>query len=147
MFYYFKMRSLLFHAEEYGVSFKSFANRPKDIFLEDVKGKEEQRCNDCIVAFITIEKGDNKKRVSEGIAKEIKKMCTEVKRNKAVVVPFAHLSNNLCEPKKSFEILESIENKLKGMKLKTMRAHFGSNKALHLDIYGHTGNARYREFY
>ena len=140
------MRALLFHAEEYGVSFHSFANRPKGIFKEDVNGKEEQSCNNCVVAFITIEKGDNKKKVSESIAKEIKKMCDEVKRDKAVVVPFAHLSNNLCEPKKSFEILEEIENKLKEMKLKTIRTHFGSNKSLHLDIYGHTGNARYREF-
>jgi hypothetical protein len=140
------MRALLFHAEEYGVIFHSFANRPKGIFVEDVNKKEEQICGNCIVAFITIEKGDNKIKVSEGISKEIKKMCDEVKRDKAVIVPFAHLSNNLCEPKKSFEILEDIENKLKEMKLKTMRAHFGSNKSLHLDIYGHVGNVRYREF-
>src|SRR4030042_6497067 len=140
------MKSLLFHAENYGVSFHSFANRPKDIFLEDLNGKEEQRCNNCIVAFITVEKGDNKKKVSEGIAKEIKKMCKEIKKNKVVVVPFAHLSNNLEEPKKSFEILKEIENKLKKIKLKTLRAHFGSNKSLHLDVYGHAGNVRYRNF-
>ena len=77
---------------------------------------------------------------------EIKKMCKEVKRNKVVIVPFAHLSNNLGNTKESLEILKKIETKLKRSRLKTMRAHFGSNKSLHLDIYGHPGNARYREF-
>ena len=73
-------------------------------------------------------------------------MCNEIKRNDAVIIPFAHLSNDLEEPKKSFEILEEIEKRVKKEGVSTMRTHFGSNKYLHLDIYGHAGNARYREF-
>jgi len=96
------MRALLFHAEKLGISFRSFANRPESIFVEDLNGKKEQTCDNCIVSFITIERGDNKK-ASEGITTEIKKMCDEVKEDKVVIIPFAHLSNNLCEPKKVSE--------------------------------------------
>ena len=68
------MRALLFHAEEYGVSFHSFSNRPKEIFHEDLNGEREQRCGNCIAAFITIEKGDDGIRTVEGIVEEIKKL-------------------------------------------------------------------------
>lgn len=139
------MKALLLHAEEYGVSFHSFANRPKGVFLEDLNGNEEQTCTDCVVALISIEKGDEIKAVRK-IVGEIEKMCNEIKRNKAVVVPFAHLSNNLGDPKKSFDFLEKVELYLKEDGFKVMRTHFGSNKSLHLDVYGHAGNARFREF-
>ena len=140
------MKALLFHAEEYGAKFHSFSNRPKGIFCEEVGDKENQFCKNCVVVFITVEKGDSKAKVSRGIVKEIKKMCGEVKRDKVVVLPFAHLSNNLCEPKRGFEILQGIEAALKKSGLKVVRTHFGSNKSLHLDVYGHAGNVRYREF-
>ena len=140
------MKALLFHASEYGVNFHSFANRPKDVFCEPIDGKKEQKCKNCVVAFVTVEKGDVARKVSDGISKEIVKMCGEIKRKSAAIVPFAHLSNNLEEPKKSFDILERIEKKVGKKGIRTLRSHFGSNKSLHLDVYGHVGNARYREF-
>lgn len=138
------MRSLLFHAREFRTEFDSFANRPRGIVHEKLDGKEKQECENCVVAFITVEKADDEKTV-EGICKEILKMCKEIKRNKAVVAPFAHLSNDLAEPKKGLEIIKKIEGTL-SKKVEVIAAHFGSNKSLLLDVYGHTGNARYREF-
>jgi len=137
------MRALLFNAKEYGVKFDSLANKPEGIIPEEVKGKEEQECEDCVVAFITIEQEDNEEK-AKGMAKEIEKMCNEVKRDKAVIVPFAHLSNNLGEPNVSLKLFKLIEREIKGVEV--IATHFGSNKSLHLDIYGHQGNARYREF-
>ena len=137
------MRALLFNAKEYGVKFVSLANKPEGIIPEEIKGKEEQECENCVVAFITIEQGDDEEK-AKGMAKEIKKMCNEVKRDNAVIVPFAHLSNNLGDPKISLQLFKIIEKELKGIKF--ISTHFGSNKSLHLDIYGHQGNARYREF-
>lgn len=139
------MRALLFNAKNYRVEFDSLANRPKDIVHEEVKGKEKQECLNCVVAFITVEKGDKEKIVVSGITKEIEKMCREVKRDKAVIVPFAHLSNNLAEPKIGLKIIKEIECAL-SKNMKVIATHFGSNKSLLLEIYGHAGNARYREF-
>jgi len=62
-----------------------------------------------------------------------------------VILPFAHLSNNLAKAKDGIKIVSFIEENLK-KEFNVMRAHFGSHKELLLDIYGHPGNARYREF-
>ncbi len=139
------MRSLLFHCKNYGTKIKRMANRPKGIIPENVKEKE-QKCKDCIVVLVTIEKGDNiNKSVSE-LVREIKIMSREVKRREVVILPFAHLSNNLASVKEGTRALSMLENSLKD-ELNVVRAHFGSHKELLLHLYGHPGNARYREFY
>jgi threonyl-tRNA synthetase len=139
------MRSVLFHAKNFNTKFHSLANRPKGIVTEKVQGKENQSSADCIVVFITVEKKDKEKEVVNGISQEILKMSTEISRKNIVLVPFAHLSNNLADPSFALKVIQSIESTLKE-KLEVMSAHFGSNKSLLLEIYGHAGNARYREF-
>ena len=139
------MKALLFHCKEYGTKIDRLANRPGNIIPEDIK-KKEQKCKSCLVVLVTIEQGDILKTSTSGLAKEIKKMSEEVKQKTIVLMPFAHLSNKLANTKKGIEALNSIETKLKG-KFKILRGHFGSHKSLLLDVYGHPGNVRYREFY
>ena len=117
---------------------------PEDITPEEVSEKE-QHCKDCVVALVTIEKDDDVKKTSSGLSEEVAKMCQEVGHKNIVILPFAHLSNNLAKTKDSIEIISLIEENLK-KEFDVMRAHFGSHKELLLDIYGHPGNARFREF-
>ncbi|MEK6918294.1 MAG: threonyl-tRNA synthetase editing domain-containing protein [Nanoarchaeota archaeon] len=138
------MKALLFHCKNYATRVDRLSNLPKDIEPEEIKEKE-QKCGDCIVSLITIEKGDDIEETSSNIAEEISKFCDEVGHKNIVLLPFAHLSNNLAKAKDGIKALDLIENKLK-KKFDVMRAHFGSHKSLLLDIYGHVGNARYREF-
>jgi len=77
---------------------------------------------------------------------EVAKMSQEVGHKNIVILPFAHLSNNLAKVKEGIKAITLIEEKLKE-NYNVIRAHFGSHKSLLLDIYGHPGNARYREFY
>jgi threonyl-tRNA synthetase len=138
------MRALLFHCKNYGVKIGKLADRPKDITPEEIS-QNEQHCKDCIVALVTVEKDDDIKRTSSGLSAEIAKMCQEVGQKNIVILPFAHLSNNLAKAKDGIKIISLIEENLKE-EFNVMRAHFGSHKELLLDIYGHPGNARYREF-
>jgi threonyl-tRNA synthetase len=139
------MRTLLFHCRNYRVKIDRLANRPENISPEEVKEKD-QALEDCVVALITIEKGDNLKVNCDKLVKEIEIMCKEVSHNKVVVLPFAHLSNNLANSNDGIKAMGLVENELR-KKFEVLRAHFGSHKSLLLDIYGHPGNARYREFY
>ena len=139
------MRALLFHCHNYGVKIDGLANRPKDITPEEVKEKE-QSCKDCIVVLTTIEKEDKIEQFCSQLVDEITKMSKEVGHKNIVILPFAHLSNNLAKAKDGIKAMTLIEDKLK-KNYKVIRAHFGSHKSLLLDIYGHPGNARYREFY
>ena len=63
-------------------------------------------------------------------------MCKEVQNNTIVLLPFAHLSNNLAPYAQGIQIISSIEEILK-TEFTVYRAHFGSHKELLLDVYGH----------
>ncbi len=125
--------------------FDSFSNRPAKIKPEALKD-QKQECNDCIVAFVTVEKKDEPILVAKGLAEEIIKMCKEVGSENVVLVPFAHLSNKIAGSEKGLSALNRIEANLGKEKVNVKRSHFGSNKSLLLDVFGHAGNARYREF-
>ena len=128
------------------MEFDSYVNRPGSIRPEPVDGMEKQECKDCVVAYVTVEKGDDAEKTSSGMVGEIEKMCEELGRKSVVVCPFAHLSNNIAGSSLGLKTLKMIASKLEKKKFKVIRAHFGSNKSLLMDVPGHVGNARYREF-
>lgn len=138
------MRALLFHCKQYGVKVGRMANRPEGITPEEVN-ESEQSCTNCVVALITVEKNDDTIKVSSGLSREISRMCNEVGRKDVAILPFAHLSNNLAKAEDGIEVISLIEEDLK-KDFNVLRAHFGSHKELLLNIHGHPGNARYREF-
>ncbi len=80
------MRSLLFHCKNYGVKIGKLANRPEDIIPEEVS-ENEQKCSDCVVALITIEKNNDTKKTYSGLSKEIAKMCQEIGHKNIVILP------------------------------------------------------------
>ena len=108
--------------------------------------EREQRVDNCILALVTAEKGDDIATATTSLAKEITKFCKEVGTRKVVVLPFAHLSNNLLDSESAISEMKIIEEKLAGQ-CEVIRAHFGSSKELLIHLYDHPGNARYREYY
>lgn len=138
------MRALIFHCKEYRTEIFEIANRPNRIKPEKIK-ERRQECKDCIVAFITVEMGDIIEKFSHQMADEIYKAGKEVGEQNIAIVPFAHLSSNIARSENAIEALNTIENILKN-DFKIIRSHFGSHKSLLLDVYGHPGNVRFREF-
>ena len=98
------------------------------------------------MALVTVEKKDEPILVARGLSEEAAKMCKEVGKEKIVVVPFAHLSSKIAGSEKGLKVFKLVEAKLKAKKLAVKRAHFGSNKSILLDVFGHAGNVRFREF-
>jgi len=137
------MKALIFHCKEYKIQIEKLANRPKDVEPEEITERKQESRN-CIAAFITVEKKDDIETVSSEISKEIIKTCKEVGRDEVVIVPFAHLSNNLAKSKDAKQAIDLIEEHLKDKKV--IRTHFGSHKSLLLNVYGHVGAVRFREF-
>lgn len=139
------MRSLLFHCKNYETTILKLANRPKNITPEKVN-HTTKKCKNCIVILITVEKDDESIKIIPQLTKDIISMSKEIKRNNIVILPFAHLSNNLATTKDGIKFLNELEIALKD-KIIVDRDHFGSHKELLLSLYGHPGNARYREYY
>ena len=138
------MRALLFHCKDFGSVITGLSTRPGDIIHGDILD-EKQSSHDCILAFVTIEKGDTAEKSSQ-IAKEILKFCKDTSHKNVFLCPFAHLSNNLAVAKEALPVLENIKQELKNSDVNLTEGHFGSDKELLIHLYGHPGNARFREF-
>ena len=138
------MKTLMFHTKNYEIKIVRLANKPKGIKPEKVKEKE-QKVKDCILSFICVEQEDDLEKFSSELSKEILKFASEVKCLKIVICPFAHLSKNLANYKEGIKFFDFLENKLKN-KISIFRSHFGSDKSLILEVYGHAGAVRFREF-
>jgi hypothetical protein len=140
------MKVLLLHCKNYRTAVGELATRPKDITPETISEDEKVfSAQDCVVALITAENGDDPHLVSTQCAAEIISMVKDVKRKKVVLLPFAHLSSNLASTKDSLTVLETIQDEVE-KEYTVDRGHFGSHKELLLDTYGHAGNVRFREF-
>jgi len=140
------MRSLLFHCQKFNASLTGLSTRGVDVVPEEIS-KSNFDHSECIVAFITVEEGDDIVKITPRIAKEIEKFCADTKEYKIILAPFAHLSNKLASFKIGISFFELLENTLKDKKIYEVdRVHFGSDKDLLIHLFGHPGNARYRQF-
>lgn len=138
------MRSLLFHCKDFGSVLTGLSTRPENIIHADILD-EKQYSHNCILAFVTIEKGDHPEK-APSLVKEILKFCKDTNHLNVFLCPFAHLSSNLAQAKEALPILERVVIELKDSEINLTEGHFGSDKELLIHLYGHPGNARYREF-
>jgi hypothetical protein len=137
------MRVLLCHCRNYRSEVKNLSTTPEGIKPEPISEKIIEVA-DAIVALVTVEVGDDIKKQAPLVAEEIRKMCKDTGHSNIVLFPFGHLSNKLAGTEVATDFLDLLQEELKDMRPK--RAHFGSDKKLLLDIFGHKGNVRYREF-
>ncbi|MGC8669640.1 MAG: threonine--tRNA ligase [Candidatus Micrarchaeia archaeon] len=108
--------------------------KPEASVYEDSSEKKVS-IDDALALLVCVEKGDTNETADAAI-KEAAETMDKLKRNRLVLYPFAHLSNNLAEPKDAMQIINYMFNSLSG-KFETKKAPFGWNKGLKLDIKGH----------
>ncbi|NLI62385.1 MAG: threonine--tRNA ligase [Methanosarcinaceae archaeon] len=96
------------------------------------------RLEEALAAFIAVEKDDeqNTSSVIEKATDEIKKTLVQVKADKVMLYPYAHLSSSLSSPDTAIKVLKGIENKLSG-EIEVMRAPFGWYKGFTVKCKGH----------
>jgi len=136
------MKALLVHVKEYRVKITGLATRPDGIIPEPIT-ENTQTATNCIVAFVCVERHDLME-VGKRLYGEIKKMMNETGERNIVICPFVHLSSQLADSVHALSILDSLTNEFSNDK--PTRSHFGSDKEVLLDIFGHPGNVRFREF-
>lgn len=139
------MRALILHANKFQTNLFAKSTWPKGIEPETRNSSFEQM-KECLVVFFCVEEGDTEKRV-DGLYKEILKASDEVKTANLMIAPFVHLSKNIAKPNVAKELYAKLMNKLANTTLNVKSSHFGYHKSLLLDVKGHPGSFRYREFY
>ncbi len=108
----------------------------KEISLAENATTQEKRVEEVLVLFTAIEEGDNTAMVKRAI-EDIHAFLQNLKVNRILLYPFAHLSSNLSKPSEALKLIKDMEAYAKQKGIETVRAPFGWTKQFTLSIKGH----------
>ena len=108
----------------------------KEISQAEVVEKKNYRLEDIVVLFTAVEKTDNES-VGRNAISEVKSFLENIKLNRILIYPFAHLSSNLSSPNDALKVIKAMEEHAKKLKIETYRAPFGWTKTFSMKIKGH----------
>ncbi|MEM0118217.1 MAG: threonine--tRNA ligase [Conexivisphaerales archaeon] len=125
------MKVLQLHADH--ISFRPVA---KEIASAEECEPREYSYDELAVLFTAIEESDDEAVVQQA-ASELKKSLTNIKAEKVLIYPYAHLSQNLAEPEKALMLITALQYALSDQGFKVERAPFGWNKSFEIRVKGH----------
>ena len=125
------MRILQLHS-----NFIVFKPVKKEIALAEEAKKEENRFEEVVVLFTAIEKGDKEATAKKAID-DVQAFLKNLKVNRILIYPFAHLSSNLSKPSEALKLVKDMEAYAKQKGIDTYRAPFGWTKQFTISIKGH----------
>ncbi|MEM2587229.1 MAG: threonine--tRNA ligase, partial [Candidatus Bathyarchaeia archaeon] len=102
---------------------------------EETEGRS-YRLEDLIVLFTCVEKGDNIE-VARRAIEEVKGFLENIKVNRILIYPYAHLSSNLAPPSEALRILEEMRVYASSLGIEAYRAPFGWCKEFSISVKGH----------
>lgn len=124
------MRILQLHS-----NFIEYEPIEKEIALAEEAQKKKVRFEDIVVVFVAVESDDDES-VAKTAMEEIKKSLSNLKCNRILIYPYAHLSSNLASPSTALSVIKSMESLAKDG-IEVYRAPFGWTKAFNISVKGH----------
>ncbi len=127
------MKILLIHAD-----FIEFKVKEKAIQAAEEFEDKQKKVEDCLVVFTAVEKNDEKdsNKAVDMLVSEIEDVARQVKADKIVLYPYAHLSSNLAIPSVAKDVLKLARKKLQD-KFSVSYAPFGWYKEFNIKTKGH----------
>jgi threonyl-tRNA synthetase len=126
------MKALLLDVEKIGWQLV----KPEASVYEE-SDEKTVKVDDALVVMLSIEKDDDS-TTAESALKDIEKVMLQLKRDKLVLYPYAHLSNNLADPKTAMQVIDQIyRSALNDKKITVKKAPFGWNKKWSIEMKGH----------
>jgi threonyl-tRNA synthetase len=98
--------------------------------------KKKSRVEEVVVLLTSVEKGDDS-TVAYAAVDEVAKFMKNLKANRVLIYPYAHLSSDLAGPEDALNVLKDMEAHAKEIGLDTLRAPFGWNKRFTIAVKGH----------
>lgn len=129
------MQILLIHSDY--IEYETKRSTPVAEKIDDTLKKG--RMEEALTVFVAVEKNDeeNIEYAAKQTAEEIKKVTEQVKTNRVMLYPYAHLSSSLSSPKAAIEALKKLEELLKEAQFEVKRAPFGWYKSFTIKCKGH----------
>jgi threonyl-tRNA synthetase len=128
------MKLLLIHSDQ----MRYAVTKPIKNLAEETKNKEDMM-DECLVAFCTVESQDAKflDEVLDGATETIKETAGNVKTDRVMIYPYAHLSSDLGKPSDAVDVLKALEWRIKELDFEVKRSPFGWYKSFDLNCKGH----------
>ena len=131
------MKLLFIHSDyiEYECTKEALRDGAEKIAEEQKAGKLEE----ALTVFTSVEKFDEnvQNEVITEAVKQIQDVAQQVKTNRVMIYPYAHLSSELASPKRAKEISVALGNAVKKTGLEVKRSPFGWYKAFKISCKGH----------
>ena len=125
------MRILYLHADSI-----DYELIDKEIPDAEITDQKRVKIADVLVMFTSIEKSDNSDSAINAI-NDIMKKLNQLKINKLLIYPYAHLSNDLATPKNAKQILNKLIQYSNQQNIETYSSPFGWNKKFNISVKGH----------
>ena len=139
------MKILLLHTDY--IKFKPLKKALKSIAELSEKEKEEKNVKEALVVMTAVEKSDSDvKKIVEKLVENVSDVAKQVKAEKIVLYPYAHLSSDLSSPELATEVLNEAEKALK-KNFDVVCAPFGYYKEFELKVKGHPLSELSRELH
>lgn len=108
----------------------------KEIKQAEEAEKKKNRLEEIVVLFTAVEEDDNEATAKKAID-EVKEFIKNLKVNKILIYPYAHLSSNLAKPGTALKVIKEMEIYSKKIGMETHRAPFGWTKKFTIGVKGH----------
>jgi len=108
----------------------------KEIATAEKCEKKKERLEELVVLFTCVEEGDDE-AVAKKAVEEVRTSLEQLKVNKVLIYPYAHLSSNLAKPTNALKVIKAMEKYAKEADIETYRTPFGWCKQFSISIKGH----------
>ena len=129
------MRTLFIHSD-----FMEYKVKKKTMIAEEITEAEKYgRMDECLVAFITVERSDENKikEIARKCVDECEALAKRIEVANIMLYPYAHLSSSLSNADTAKEMLKTIEHLLNEEGYNTKKAPFGWYKSFKISCKGH----------
>ncbi len=129
------MKILAIHSDfiEFQAKKKAFAK------AEEGVSEEKKRVEECLVIFTAAEKSDESsgEEIKAKYVSEVKSILGQVRAERVVLYPYAHLSSSLSKPSFAEKLMKDAEAALRAEGVEVYRAPFGWYKSFNISCKGH----------
>jgi threonyl-tRNA synthetase len=108
----------------------------KEIAMAEEPKKRKDRLEELAVLFTAVEEGDDTNFARKAM-ESTKASLDQLKVNKVLIYPYAHLSSNLAKPADALKVLNEMKTVAEELGLETYSAPFGWCKKFSVSIKGH----------
>jgi len=108
----------------------------KEIATAEKCEKKKERLEELVVLFTCVEGGDDE-AVARKAVEEVRTSLEQLKVNKVLIYPYAHLSTNLAKPTAALKVVKAMEKYAREAGIETYRTPFGWCKQFSISIKGH----------